>query len=182
MQLWANAGVPRLHRERRREELLESDAWKAAYRIATEIVDQGGILLAIGKRGNGKTQLGVELIRDACKAGRTGRYVRSRQIGMKLREAFKGDITEAEALDVFTKPHLLVIDEIQEKPESDFEQRSLTLLIDIRYGDKKPTVLCGNVSAEPGKIQEMLSPSILDRSREGGGVLAFDWPSFRGDA
>lgn len=151
------------------------------------------MLAFLGDRGNGKTQMGIALIKhvirtekidiDSAQWGKPpmiGLYVRAREIGMMLRECYKqtSTLTEKQAVDQFCHPKILVIDECQERPDSDFEQKSLTLILDKRYGAMKPTVMIAN--CDDAAFRKVIGASAVDRLRENGGILPFDWPSFRG--
>jgi DNA replication protein DnaC len=72
---------------------------------------------------------------------------------------------------------LLVIDELQERGESDFENHKQTHIVDARYSRELPTILIANYTRE--EFAASVSPSILDRIRENGIGVFFDWPSFR---
>jgi len=181
IRFWDESQSPARHKKRgsgRFHELAEHKAWFAHWQIAIEIVLGGETLILCGIRGNGKTQMAVELLRSTCRDGRSCLYLLARQVGMRLREAYDGTIGEEAAIRKLVRPHLLVIDECQERPDKDFEQRSMTMLLDMRYMAKKPTVLIANWKLD--KLSAILSDSILDRTHEGGGALVFDWPSFRG--
>lgn len=122
-------------------------------------------------------------MRRACTKVRPCLYVRAREIGLMIREGYHspeaGD-SELAVIRRLASPWLLVIDEIQERPDTDFEKRCLTLLVDMRYGDRKPTILIGNV--EPDNLADILPDSIIDRTNEDGGCLHLNWGSFRSKA
>jgi len=176
------------------EELLKHEGWANALYIAENIIKKCEPIAMLGTRGNGKTQMAVELLwRTICnydfdmkqyhaqqRLPLIGRYVRAREIGMALRETFKSGATlsERQVLESFIAPHLLVIDECQERPDTDFEQKSLVYIMDRRYGDCKPTIMIANMNTP--QFTEMMGASIVDRMKQGGGILPFKWDSFRG--
>jgi DNA replication protein DnaC len=82
-----------------------------------------------------------------------------------------------EIIDRMTEPGLLVIDELQERGETAFEDRLLTHLIDARYGAKRPTILIANLSKD--ELGKSLGPSIVDRASENGRRIDFTWNSYR---
>ncbi len=180
-ELWSNSGVNKRHREGTIDELAKHEKWAARMQKAGQIIDNGGIVLFLGDRGNGKTQCAVEIIREQCRLLKSCMYVRSREIGMKLREAYgRGSdsaLTELQAVGIFVKPHLLVIDECQERMDTDFEVRSFSLILDKRYADLLPTILIANCSQKT--MTDIMGSSVCDRVKEDGGALMFDWPSFR---
>jgi DNA replication protein DnaC len=92
-----------------------------------------------------------------------------------------------EAQDLHTLPKLfrqwaiaplLCLDELGELSGTDFARKNLTQLIDDRYGNRQPTLLAGNVSVSD--IPGLIGLSAFDRLREVGGVIEFNWQSFRG--
>ena len=182
IELWEASGVEARHRGRQLGELERHGQWAAAFEAACGIVDAGGIMALLGDRGNGKTQLAVMLIRRFCLALKACRYVRCREIGLCVRRAFDpgAEVTEREALEQFASPRLLVVDELQELAATDFSRDTLTYILDHRYGRCVPTVLIANTTED--SFKKIVGPAVVDRLREGGGVIMFDWPSFRGQA
>lgn len=178
-ELLGDSGIEIRHTLKHLPELLDHSKWAYTLLRATAIACDGGIAMFLGDRGTGKTQAAIELIRDTCNNGKSARYVRCREIGMKLREAYgkDGTVTEMAAVAHFVKPHLLVIDECQERMDTDFEARSFSLILDKRYGAMKPTVLIANCDQKA--MREIIGASVCDRVKEGGGCLMFDWASFR---
>jgi DNA replication protein DnaC len=72
---------------------------------------------------------------------------------------------------------LLVIDEVQVRAETKFEDDKLTAIIDARYAADMPTILISNYTWE--KLASTLSPAVIDRIEENGAKLLFNWESFR---
>lgn len=178
VELWDKAGVGNLHAQAKLMDLLTHDKWAKAWDAAQNVVDHKGMLVLLGDRGNGKTQLGVELIRRASKQLKRGLYTRARQIGMAIRESYDSPkLTEMECVKRFTQPYLLVIDEVQERPDTDFEQRTFTMILDMRYETMRPTVLIANAS--PAQFKKLVGSSVTDRIHDRGSTIEFKWPSFR---
>ncbi len=150
---------------------------------ARAAIAKGAIIAIIGGRGTGKTQLAAELIRDAC-ATCTDRtepaYRTAFRLFAEIRATMRNDAKESDLalIDRFTRASLLVIDEAHERGETSWEDRTLTALIDARYGAKVGTVLIANVA--PDKFAEALRESVVSRITESGGVIVCDWPSRRG--
>jgi DNA replication protein DnaC len=167
------------HAKKNLNDLLTHKQFSQNFEKSEPVLVNGGILVYLGDRGTGKTQMAAEYIRIVTMMRRTALYYRCREIGMKLREAYdiKGDLTELAAVNIFVKPWLLVIDECQEKPDRDWESRTLTLLIDRRYAEVKPTIMIAN--CDDKQFLDLMGPGIYDRIKEGGGALLFDWKSFR---
>jgi hypothetical protein len=172
---------------------LRGEQWLAVMADASRIVATGGIVAFLGKRGPGKTQMAAEIARAgdwphdkrAFKDGQaqdkrqTATYTRAMDLFLRLRAANHRDAktTEKAILDELRGVGLLVIDEFQERGESDWENRIITHLIDCRYADQRPTIIIANLTREEAAAS--LSPSVKDRIRENGQPFVFDWPSFR---
>jgi len=162
--------------------------WLAGFALAAPVIEKGGILILHGKRGTGKTQMAAEIARskrfpfDAVTGlewKRSAHYQTARRFFLTVRATFKkaSDKTELEIIDRMTEPGLLVIDELQERGETAFEDRLLTHLIDARYGAKRPTILIANLSKD--ELGKSLGPSIVDRASENGRRIDFTWNSYR---
>lgn len=149
--------------------------WLAAYAIAEERIMQDGIVVLYGSRGGGKTRMAAEL---AVMVGNS-RYRTAMRIFVDIRATFRksSERSESDILDGLIRTDLLVIDEIQERGETAFEDRLLTHLIDARYSEMKPTILIANLQKKD--LAASLGKSIVDRARENGKSIEFDWPSYR---
>lgn len=142
-----------------------------------EILDKGitkigkGVIMAlIGGRGSGKTQLAVCMADAAIDAGKTARYLTAFDFFLLIRETYRKDAkkSEREIIAELSAPALLIMDELQERGETPWEDRLLTALIDRRYRDGRDTVLISNQSAD--ELRKALGASVEDRLREGGGI------------
>lgn len=171
------------------------DGWQAHYRLGLATVDSGGIVVMYGAHGTGKTRMAWEIARKCTpqdthvaipgigwSAGRKDRpaiYTTAVGLFLEIRDTFRADseFSEMQVVKKYADAGLLVIDEVQERGETDFENKKLTTIIDARYAHERPTILITNYSRE--KLAATLSPAVLDRIRENGCGLHFDWDSFR---
>jgi DNA replication protein DnaC len=150
------------------------EQWLAAARKAQEKINTGGIVLLCGQRGNGKTRLAAEF---AIRNG-SSRYRTAMRFFLEIRATFSNrDVSELDIIDDLAKTDLLVIDEMQERSESDWENRLLTHLIDARYAENRPTILIANMSKR--ELAASLNTSVIDRIRGNGVTVEFNWESFR---
>ncbi len=168
--------IPLRHR---RLEKFENDQWNARLDQITKRIGNGFILALIGQRGTGKTQMAVELIERSIAQEKRAEYCLAMDFFLKVKATYCQDAAEDEG-DVirrFAAPKLLIIDEIQERAESQWEDRLMTHLINKRYNDVKDTLLISNLTK--GEFIESVGSSVASRLVETGGICTCNWESFR---
>lgn len=171
---------------------LEGEKWLETFREAKTQVSNSGIVAFLGGRGPGKTRMAAEIARagfwptdkgewngNMIVTGKTALYRRAMDIFLDLRDCNKrgADRSEKDVLESMAYVGLLVIDEFQERGESEWENRIISNLLDKRYATRRPTILIANYTQD--EMKAALSPSVKDRMREAGKGFVFDWPSFR---
>ncbi|MGC4017514.1 MAG: hypothetical protein QM755_23815 [Luteolibacter sp.] len=175
---------------------LTGDRWLAMFAQAKAEIAAHGIVAFLGDRGPGKTQMAAEIARDGewpddavylirhgdasyKQTSKTALYRRAMDVFLDLRATNKKDATtsEKDVLRRLEEVGLLVIDEFQERGQSDWEDRIITNLIDKRYAAERPTILIANYTRE--EMSAALSPSVRDRMHEAGRSFVFDWSSYR---
>jgi len=177
-----NTGAPVKHLEKKPT---RTKQWNDTMDKMTLNLKNGGMMFAlIGQRGTGKTQLAVELIRYAVEQENIEcKYCSVMEFFMDIKETYRGDYTtrtEAEVIRAYVKPQLLVIDEVQERGATEWEDRLLTYMVDKRYGAFRDTLLISNQT--PEMFGNTIGNSILSRLQETGGIVVCDWQSFRATA
>lgn len=174
-----NANVPQRHRN---HVALKGDAWKIKHQDLIAKLGTGFLIALIGTRGTGKTQLGVEIIRENINLLKSALFTTAMDIFIEVKSTYRksSDYDEGDIVKEFCRPRLLVIDEIQERAETAWEDRILTHLINRRYNDEKDTLLIGNITAE--QFAQNIGSSILSRLNETGGIIVCDWESYRESA
>ncbi len=139
-----------------------------------------GMLFALlGTRGTGKTQMAAELCKIAATKGIMARYNMAMEFFMELKETYRqhSERTEADVIRSYCSPQLLILDEVHERGETEWEDRLLTAMIDKRYSALKDTILISNQT--PKVFCKTIGNSILSRLHETGGIVVCDWKSFR---
>lgn len=155
------------------------DRWRKARDAAWRIACNRGMVALCGNRGSGKTQIACDILREFCKAGQKAIYTTAIDMFIDLRTPIQtGKESEREVLERFCKPTMLVIDEIQERGQTFWEDRLLTYIIDRRYRDMRATIIIANLL--PEQFRQHLGESAWDRLRGTGGLVICEWPSFRG--
>jgi len=165
---------------KRRELLEHSSAWAEAYEQAQRLGADGNdwldvCLAFLGPRGTGKTQAATLLSWLAESDGYTARYSTAFEFFLAIKASFNTSTqSEDDVLKRFLSPSLLVLDELQERGDTPFEDRMLTHLVDRRYRDCKATILIANL--KPDAFAAALGSSIMRRVNETGGVIEFLTP------
>lgn len=139
----------------------------------------GFLIVLHGGRGPGKTQLATELIRQNSMDFKTSLYTKIVDILVDVKSSWGKEAkeTEREVLERFCAPKLLVIDEVVERREGQWDTQTLLYLVDRRYDERKDTLLIGNLSKD--EMERSLGPSITSRSLECGGFIHCSWETFR---
>lgn len=153
--------------------------WNARLDQLTGKIGTGFILALIGSRGTGKTQMAAELIHRSISKLRRGEYCLAMDFFLKVKATFGRDTEEEEGdvINRYCRPKLLVIDEIQERAESQWEDRLMTHLINKRYNAMKDTLLISNLTKT--EFVESVGSSVASRLVETGGICTCNWESFR---
>jgi DNA replication protein DnaC len=123
-------------------------------------------------------EVALQVFRGETDIART-RYTTAVELFVTIKETYGDNAQRSEraAIDLFVKPDLLVIDEVQERAGTEWEQRLLSAIVDRRYAGMKDTILVGNL--KPDDVRAELGTSIASRAQETGGIYVADWPSFR---
>ncbi|WP_273536819.1 ATP-binding protein [Pseudomonas sp.] len=141
----------------------------------------GRCLLLLGNVGTGKTHLATAIANHIIRTtSGTAVYRTVGGILQHIKGSFSrdSDYSEAEAFAAYTKPSLLIIDEVGATKPTEFELATLFAIINGRYEEKLPTVVISNLSA--AELPDALGERCVDRLREGGGIgVGFNWESER---
>lgn len=162
----------------------QRDAWNILrdYAFAAaDVIATGRCLMLVGSTGCGKTHLAVAVLRHFVEKGATACYTTLADLLIRVRASYghAAAETETQALNHFTSPDLLVVDEIGADTDSAHAIAKLILVLNTRYGDLKPCILISNLGKE--QIRTLLTEPIYDRMREAGGrIVTFAWGSYRG--
>lgn len=135
-------------------------------------------MIFTGKPGTGKNHLASAIGREVIESRNKTALMTT---ALRMLRDIKGSWSngsEKEILRNFNTPDLLVIDEIGVQFGSETEKLYLTDIINERYEWMRPTILLTNLPIP--KLGEMIGDRVIDRFREGGSVVVFDWESYRG--
>ncbi|MFA5899707.1 MAG: ATP-binding protein [Hyphomicrobium sp.] len=188
-ELNREAGIPARFQSRSIESYLANqDGQKRVVNIARRFVDtwteqreKGTSLIFTGGPGTGKTHLacaiGKALLESQLAAVRFGTVT---GLLRSIKDTYRpgSERSEQQAFDSILQYDLLIVDEIGVQLGTDHEKLLLFEVLNERYQGSLPTILISNLSA--ADLEIFLGQRVMDRYRECGAVVAFDWPSHRG--
>ncbi len=141
---------------------------------------RGAMIAIIGPRGTGKTQMAVDALNLWMHKAKLGAlYARAFDVFAAIKETYRENArhTEIDAIKKFASIPMLVIDEMQVRSETDWENSMLTSILDQRYMYLKYTIMIANL--EHDAFMKHVGASVYDRVVETGGVISCTWESFR---
>lgn len=143
----------------------------------------GASLVLTGGPGTGKTHLATAIANHVIAEhlatvvfGTVSAFLRH----IKSTYGKDSQRTEQQALNDLMEPDLLIVDEIGVQVGSEHEKLLMFEVLNERYQRLLPTILISNLDV--GELETFLGHRVMDRYRECGSVLSFDWHSHRGMA
>ena len=149
--------------------------------LSPDFVTEGRSLILLGKPGRGKTHLAVAIAYRAIQNGFEALFVTAAELIDELSRAFR-DGKLAAALERFTHPHVLVIDEVGYLTYGTDAANMLFHVVNDRHKRKRSMIFTTNKPLPAwGRVlhDEDLAQAIVDRVLERGRLLQLDGPSMR---
>lgn len=147
----------------------------------TERLRRGGGMVMCGKPGTGKNHLALAIAKRVIEDHlSTAAFTTALKIAREFKSTWSKSATrtEDEVIKQFTRPDLLIIDEVGVQFGSDAEKLIMFEIINTRYEKMKPTILISNQSKD--ELAAFIGERVIDRMSDGGGcTLAFTWDSYR---
>lgn len=180
---WKGCGIPLKHQTRAESNQVNTRGpWgQALHKLIAKLAEpEGSVIVLIGPPGTGKTQMAIEAMRQAIwlMPKPSARYCEAIDIFMKFRSAFaQRGSDERSVLESFTRPKLLIVDDIHRRNNTTYEDTMIEVLINKRYGAMRSTLLISNETQE--QFQASYAGPIISRIKESGGIIQCDWNDFR---
>jgi DNA replication protein DnaC len=136
--------------------------------------------MLIGNTGTGKTHLAVSILKHVLTAGSSGCYATVQGALRQVKDTWgrEESARHGDVMRRFTKPDLLVLDEVGVQFGTDAERIILFDMLNERYNHMLPTLLISNLPKQD--VAQFLGDRIVDRMRENGGkLIVFGWDSYR---
>jgi DNA replication protein DnaC len=149
--------------------------------LGPDFVTEGRSLILYGKTGRGKTHLAVAIGYRAIQNGFDALCTTAAQLIEDLSNASAKGLLH-QSLSAYTRPHVLVIDEIGYLSYGPDAANVLFHVVNDRHLRKRPMIFTTNKPlSEWGKVlhDEDLAAAILDRILERGRFIHLDGPSGR---
>lgn len=140
----------------------------------------GGILVLCGKPGTGKTHLACAIAAAFIERHQSALFATVTSAVRHVKDTYRrdSDRSESQAMKDLVSPSLLVLDEVGVQLGTEHEMRILFEVVNERYADCRPTVLISNL--DEAQLLGFVGARLMDRVKDGGAVIAFDWESHRG--
>lgn len=176
-ELRTAASIP----ERHDKAITPTDSlWQRTHdKIALKL--KSGFLIALtGIQGTGKTQMGASLIYSAADRLMSCKYACAMDFFIELKATFQDDAESRESavINRYLKPKFLVLDEMDERSGSDWENRLLFHMLNKRYNAMVDTLLISR--SNRSDFLASIGASVQSRMQETGAIITCDWPSWRG--
>ncbi len=162
------------------EEALGCDGYTDAVVQLTGLMSKPGMVFLLGARGVGKTWMSCGLVNAFCDQGRYAKYMDAMDYFLELKATYErnSEKTQQQIEAGYIRPELLILDEVHERGDTQWEDRMLTRLVNKRYSAVLSTVLISNQKQDV--FMDRVGESIADRVYDGGGLFVCDWGSMRG--
>lgn len=150
-------------------------------KFAHEFCADGRSLILSGSPGAGKTHLATAIMLHVIQElAIATRFMTTAQMLREIKSSYSPNFarSEAEIIAEICAYDLLVLDEVGVQIGSEHEKMLMFEILNDRYQNLKSTILISNLSMD--ELEEFMGERVMDRYRECGAVIPFNWASARG--
>ena len=168
------------------EELLRAVESARRFSDAFPVVQKG--LMLIGPPGIGKTHIAVSVLRHVVRrTGARGLYYDTRALLKDIRNTYN-PVTHTAEMDVIRPvmdAELVVLDDLGAERLTDWVEETMSLIVNTRYNERRPTIFTSNYEDIPAEQAEMNSLIVRvgfrlhSRLKEMCEFLEYDGPDYR---
>jgi DNA replication protein DnaC len=144
-------------------------------------LEAGGSLVLTGGPGTGKTHLACAIASAAIREHLASVWFGTvTQLLRHVKDTYRKDSerSEQEAIADLIVPDMLIVDEVGVQTGSDHEKMLMFEVLNERYQQLRPTILISNLNG--ADLEAYIGQRVMDRFRECGDIIAFEWASHRG--
>jgi DNA replication protein DnaC len=168
------------------EELLRAVEFAKRFSESFPVVQKG--LMLIGPPGIGKTHIAVSVLRNAiARTAARGLYYDTRALLKDIRSTYN-PLTHTAEMDVIRpvmEAEVLVLDDLGAERLTDWVEETMSLIVNTRYNERRPTIFTSNYEDIPADEGEMNSLIVRvgfrlhSRLKEMCEFLEYDGPDYR---
>lgn len=160
--------------------------WKGTRDYLRAMLSTPATVVLSGSNGPGKTHLASGLVHAFCDQLRPAHFCAAMEFYASVKSTFGADgRTQEDLIRRFRRYHLLVLDELEVRNDSGWENSLLRYLVCRRHDDVLSTILLTNKSPreldgrDDGSVP-YLDSAIRSRMQDAGGIVFCNWSSLRG--
>jgi DNA replication protein DnaC len=168
------------------EELLRAVESAKRFSEVFPAVQKG--LMLIGPPGIGKTHIAVSVLRNAiARTAARGLYYDTRALLKDIRSTYN-PLTHTAEMDVIRpvmEAEILVLDDLGAERLTDWVEETMSLIVNTRYNERRPTIFTSNyedIPAEEGEMNSLILRvgfRLHSRLKEMCEFLEYDGPDYR---
>lgn len=147
-------------------------------RTFSDRLEGGDSLVLMGRPGTGKTHLASAIGGELALSGRSVLFLSMREMVTRVTSTWRGEGSEAQAIQSLTEPDLLIIDEVGGESGSVVEKRIFFSVLNARYESRRSVILITNVNTNG--LKDYLGERAYSRLCETASLVLMTWDGYRG--
>lgn len=142
------------------------------------IKNEGVSMIFFGTPGTGKTHIACSVALALINKGFSAKYTTAFDLLNEISDTFRTKEPTQDVVKEYTRPDLLIIDEVGIQYGKDHDSIWLYKIINTRYVNNSPTIVISNLDQEA--LEAFIGAPTYDRLQEGkGAAIPFFWESHR---